>query len=277
MDEVLGESNTSRDTDEDDDGGDGDTTDEESGGPVKVGFYPRVAQLGMPSEPFFGSARRIPPGQELKVCDRFVPPRPTNVPQDLFNHDEGFLRFSRRVGGKDEMLLYADGACLDNGRPNARGGCGFVFRPADPSEPIGHDYVNFRLETKGPTGAVFNQTNNRAELRAIISALNFRAWHGEGWDRLVVATDSAYAVDGITNHMKPWLRRNWRTAKGTEVMNRDLWEELLARLRKFQTYGFEVQFWHIPRELNSKADFAAKDAAKEGSRETYYNIPGVLC
>lgn len=77
--------------------------------------------------------------------------------------------------------------------------------------------------------------------------------------------------------MRPWLQRNWRTFKGTEVMNRDLWEALLHRLRELQTHDIEIQFWLIPRQWNSKADLAAKQAARENSKEEYHNILGVAC
>lgn len=127
--------------------------------------------------------------------------------------------------------------------------------------------MNFRLERKGPKGTVIRQTSSRAELRAVISALKFRWCYGEGWDRAVIATDSSYVVDGITKHTNAWLRRGWRTVKGTEVANRDLWEELLSILLEEETFGFEVLFWHITRELNAKADISAKVAVKEDPSE----------
>jgi ribonuclease HI len=78
-----------------------------------------------------------------------------------------------------------------------------------PPKTVG--YANFHLEKEGPFGEPSLQTSNRAELRAVIAALRFRAWQGEGFKSLVIATDSEYVVEGATNWARGWLRNNWRT------------------------------------------------------------------
>ncbi|KAK0730255.1 hypothetical protein B0H67DRAFT_452205, partial [Lasiosphaeris hirsuta] len=50
-------------------------------------------------------------------------------------------------------------------------------------------------------------TNNHAELRAAIAALEFRCWWGEGWERIVIATDSKYVADGATAWLLSWAAR----------------------------------------------------------------------
>src|SRR3546814_20727554 len=45
---------------------------------------------------------------------------------------------------------------------------------------------------------------------------------------VVLHTDSQYVRQGITEWMPNWLRRNWKTAGGAAVKNRDLWERLHA-------------------------------------------------
>ena len=45
---------------------------------------------------------------------------------------------------------------------------------------------------------------------------------------ITLHTDSQYVRQGITLWMPNWLRRNWRTAGGDAVKNRDLWERLHA-------------------------------------------------
>lgn len=68
------------------------------------------------------------------------------------------------------MAIYTDGACSYNGLPNARGGYAFVFN-ADEDGVVAEP-----LEPQGPTGHVYRPTSNRAELRAVIAALQFRGW-----------------------------------------------------------------------------------------------------
>lgn len=129
-----------------------------------------------------------------------------------------------------------------------------------------------RLEKKGPFGDVSPQTSNRAELRAVIAALRFRFWPGEGCRRFVIATDSEYVVEGATNWVKTWVENGWKTIggygqrAGEDVKNRDLWEVLLGEVERYKTGhryygGMDIQFWKIPREWNAIADARAKKAA----------------
>jgi ribonuclease HI len=39
-------------------------------------------------------------------------------------------------------------------------------------------------------------------------------------------TDSTYVIQGIREWIHNWKRRGWKTATGTDVLNRDLWEAL---------------------------------------------------
>jgi ribonuclease HI len=120
-----------------------------------------------------------------------------------------------------------------------------------------------RLEKKGPFGEDSAQTSNRAELRAVIAALRFRFWPGEGFHTCVIATDSEYAVEGSTKWAKAWVENSWTTRTGAAVKNRDLWEVLLGEIERYKDQGMAVQFWRIPREWNSVADAAARGAAAE--------------
>ena len=66
----------------------------------------------------------------------------------------------------------------------------------------------------------------------MIAALEFRFWPGEGWERLVITTDSVYVVKGVTEWIRRWTRNGWRTSDRKPVANRDLWECLLERIRE---------------------------------------------
>ena len=43
---------------------------------------------------------------------------------------------------------------------------------------------------------------------------------------LTIRTDSRYLIDGFSKWMAGWKRKGWRTASGSPVLNRDLWEAL---------------------------------------------------
>ncbi|KAK1535508.1 RNase H domain-containing protein [Colletotrichum paranaense] len=168
------------------------------------------------------------------------------------------IRFINRYDDS-EVLIYTDGACLDNGNAAARSGSAFIFKPVLPNDENG--CVAFKLEEKGPDGQTYRHTSNRAELRAALAALQFRAWWGEGVKSIVIATDSSYVVNGATDWARAWIKKGWRTSAGEHVKNRDLWEALLLRSEILHDNNVHVRFWYIPRKFNNEADRAAKRAA----------------
>lgn len=208
----------------------------------------------------------------------FVPPTPTTTPSQLFplqhRPDRQYPRFAHQ-SSVGEFLIFTDGACLNNGLANPAAGWGFVFRAPETDFPqIGT--VSGRLEDRGPTNVAQPQTSNRAELRAVIAALQFRAWFGEGWTKLVIATDSEYVTRGVTQWVRTWGRNGWRTSNGMAVKNKDLWEELLGEVIGYRERGMEICFWRIPRAWNEKADRAAKAGAREERVGDFNATIGIL-
>jgi ribonuclease HI len=158
-----------------------------------------------------------------------------------------------------QVLVYVDGACLNNGQAEPRAGWAVVHGPGDVT--LG------RLENKGPFGDDSVATSNRAELRAAIAALRLCDWQTEGLNSLVIATDSTYVVDGATGWARGWVRNGWKTRTGDHVKNKDMWELLLGETERWWVRGFRVALWKIPRERNAEADGWAKEAAVARSDE----------
>lgn len=239
----------------------------------------------------------------------FVPYSPLETPETHFPLQTVFLRspFPRMINryNSKEILLVIDGSCLNNGSKDPAlapvGGCSFIYKTAGSSSVdqeagtastglssgtvrtrttlpfVGGGEgitgkVGFRLERQGPDGRIANHTSNRAKLRAAIAALEFRAWYGEGWHRIVVATDLEYLVYGATEWLPVWVHRRWRNRGGRKVANRDLWEELQGRIEALREYGTEVSFWLVPsqrreREVRDLPGWAMVKEAKEAARE----------
>ena len=107
----------------------------------------------------------------------------------------------------ERIEIYTDGACRGNPGP---GGWAATLAVGE----------HFR-ELSGAEAAT---TNNRMELTAVIEALS--ALKRES--RVRVFTDSEYVRRGITEWLKAWKARDWRTADKKPVKNRDLWERLDA-------------------------------------------------
>lgn len=192
---------------------------------------------------------------------RFIAPSPTVTPTELFASTTSRGPPFRYVHRHDPrvMLLLADGACLDNGRPNPQAGWAFVYG-SKRGEPA---VTSRRLESKGPFGDLSVQSSNRAELRAVIAALRFRNWASEAFKTLVIATDSEYVSSGATSWAQTWVRNGWLKHRNEPVKNKDLWEMLLGEVEKWHDRGLRIQFWRIPREWNTVADAAAKIAAEQ--------------
>ena len=103
------------------------------------------------------------------------------------------------------MEIYTDGACRGNPGP---GGWAALLRSGAHEREI--------------SGAEALTTNNRMELTAVLRAL-------QALKRPVQArlyTDSEYVRRGISEWLRGWKARGWRTADRKPVKNRDLWEQL---------------------------------------------------
>lgn len=104
-----------------------------------------------------------------------------------------------------QVSIHTDGSCLGNPGP---GGWAALLR--------------YNGREKELSGGEVQTTNNRMELMAAIMAL-------ESLKEPCAVTlhiDSQYVRQGITEWMPNWVRRNWKTAGGEAVKNRDLWERL---------------------------------------------------
>jgi ribonuclease HI len=107
------------------------------------------------------------------------------------------------------IVLFTDGAAKGNPGP---GGWGAIV-----VTPEGHV-----VELGGGSP---HTTNNKMELGGAIAALRHVADRPEP---VAIYTDSTYLIQGITQWVWGWRKRGWKTAQGTDVLNRDLWEELSA-------------------------------------------------
>ena len=116
-----------------------------------------------------------------------------------------------RVAAEPVRVVAAacDGACSGNPGP---GGWGALLRFEDGS-----------VQELG--GADPATTNNRMELTAALALLESLTALPRHPD-LAIRTDSKYLIDGFSKWIQGWKRKGWRTASGSPVLNRDLWELL---------------------------------------------------
>lgn len=135
--------------------------------------------------------------------------------------------------------------------------------------------LSFRLEERGPTGIAYALTKERAELRAVIAALQWRSWNkAEGFKSVVIGISSQYVAEGVAQCCDNWARNGWLTADGstvTVVPNEDLWKLLLAEISLVQEYdGLRVRLFRIPK--HQAVEQAAIEATRKEANEQFWLI-----
>ena len=131
-----------------------------------------------------------------------------------------------------QVLIYTDGACRGNPGP---GGWGAV--------------LIWGGREKELCGGEPATTNNRMELTAACEAL-------EALKKpctVELHTDSQYVKTGISEWLRVWKAKGWRTTTKGEVKNVDLWQRLDAANQR-HTVTWKWVKGHAGHELNERAD-----------------------
>ncbi|SPO49005.1 related to Ribonuclease H [Moesziomyces antarcticus] len=144
-----------------------------------------------------------------------------------------------------KINVYCDGSAVGNGKKGARAGYGVWFE----DQALHHLNEARRLPGK-------IQTNNRAELLAIVRAIQLCPNDGR---QLLIFTDSQYSMDAVTKWIDGWKENGWFTATGKEVLNKDLIVQLDHELNsRFPKPAMTYVKGHSGIEGNEIADRMAK-------------------
>ena len=149
---------------------------------------------------------------------------------------------------KEKILIFTDGAAKGN---PGRGGFGVVI-----------SYDGKVLEKGGFKG---HTTNNEMELKAVVEALKEIAPKKAPVE---IYTDSKYVVEGANGWVFGWAKNGWITSTKTDVLNKELWQELLPLLGKVEIVWHKVP-GHVGITGNERADVIASTFAEKGTSELY--------
>lgn len=173
-----------------------------------------------------------------------------------------------------EYDVFTDGSCLNNCRKakNSIGGIGVFWKDGD-ARNTGEPFLLKPI------------TNNRAELQAIITAIEIfelTKINKRKNNILKIHSDSGYCINTMTKFIYSWKKRNWLKADGKEPLNLDLITKLDNLIIKNKN-NFKVEFKHVKAHKkeptnkssikyyywygNNKADKLARIG---GSRSLYY-------
>lgn len=155
-----------------------------------------------------------------------------------------------------KLRIFTDGACSDNPGP---GGWAAI--------------INLKEGYTVLKGYEINTTNNKMELMAVVKALSkimkepIDGFNKEK-DKVEIHSDSAYVVNAINDKWTvKWKLNGWKTTKGKDVKNRELWEELMSLLMAFKSNDVKISFvkvkGHDGNALNEMADKVARSQVEE--------------
>lgn len=109
---------------------------------------------------------------------------------------------------KENMYIYTDGSCINNGYKNAKAGIGIYFGEND-QRNISDKFTD-------------NPSNQRAELYAIIKAILLLKTQEINTKNIIIYTDSMYSINCIKKWSKNWIKNGWQTKNKKPVKNQDL-------------------------------------------------------
>ena len=113
------------------------------------------------------------------------------------------------------MLIFTDGSCRRNGKPDCV--AGFGVYALDGFKKIGYETAS---------------TSQRGELYGMLYALDY-ALHllESGVEDAYIVSDSAYIVNCIRDKWyTKWARCGWVTSTGSVVKNQDIWQSIIVLL-----------------------------------------------
>ncbi len=141
----------------------------------------------------------------------------------------------------DPVELFTDGACSGNPGP---GGWGAILRCKGVEKEL--------------HGGETPTTNNRMEMMAVIAGLNALTRPCS----VDVYTDSQYVQKGISEWLRGWKARGWKTADNKPVKNEDLWR-LLDEARAPHQVRWHWVKGHAGHPENERADALARLGVQE--------------
>lgn len=180
-----------------------------------VKLLPRTSADEAPRRLTRSTSLQIQPAGIFRPQDHFLAPE-QHFPLQTISTRTQWPRYVNRFNSK-EIMLVVDGSCVNNGAGAGRnppaeegnapkGGLSFIYNGGNAgghgttmpyitadnmstagAPPRGDQTISIPditgkiampLEQKGPCGDIHRHTSNRAKLRAVIAALDFRLWYG---------------------------------------------------------------------------------------------------
>ena len=141
--------------------------------------------------------------------------------------------------GTDTLIVFTDGACIHNGKKNAKGSYSSIW-------PY-HTKLNSAWILSDSAHAA---TNNRAEFMGLIKSYDIAdILDPHKKKELHVYTDSMFMINCATKWLPKWMTNDFMKSNGTSVLNQDLLRIIDDCMKKRKT-----KFYHV-RAHTDKEDW----------------------
>jgi ribonuclease HI len=152
-----------------------------------------------------------------------------------------------------KITIYTDGS--SRGNPGPGGWAAIILTDGEVTELGGNEKVT---------------TNNRMELMGTIEGLKHISEQSFGETiskqmTVEICTDSEYVKKGMTEWIKGWIAKGWKTSTKKDVLNKDLWEKLLHEDMRLKESGVTITWTYVRGHAgipgNERADTIATGCA----------------
>lgn len=147
--------------------------------------------------------------------------------------------------------VYTDGSTRKNGAVDAVGAWAFAI------------YNDSGTCLHYKSSATKGTTNNREELKAILSAIDELLEIAGDFFNATIYSDSAYIINCVNQKWyKNWQKNGWLTSKKEPVLNQDLWKKLIPYFEDSR-FNFQKVKGHANDEYNNFVDSLAQKTSIE--------------
>jgi ribonuclease HI len=148
------------------------------------------------------------------------------------NYDEALLF----IENFNNLYIYTDGACINNGSNNAKAGIGIYFYKDNPLN-VSKELIQSDFEYK--------LTNNVAELQAAIEAIEMIK--DNPIKNKIIVSDSTYMIKCATDYGKKLEDNNWKLSKNKIPPNL----ELIKKIYEL-TNLYNIKYIHVMAHTDKK-------------------------
>lgn len=134
------------------------------------------------------------------------------------------------------IVIHTDGGVQNNGKRDCYGACAYVI-------------LKDELHLNENVECLFNTTNNRAEMQAILNSLHYLKDNRLHTHTVTLYSDSQYCIKGCNNWIHSWVKKKFMK-NGAYIPNADLWREMYQLIINFDNLTFKWVKGHDGNEMN---------------------------